>query len=166
MHRSHRHFVSLAATVSLLLSCHAGPQPSVGIPTALRADSDDSDWVVAIPTTFKNPSRDTVLISVWSPILERFDGTSWRPVDVPVSAGYREPTWLVAPRDSLRVEVRKEDSGAQRVLLRREPVGSGKYRLKFEWWKLKRSKEGKRQTLISNPFTLTVRDARARSNTR
>jgi hypothetical protein len=166
MHRRHLHALSLAVAAPLFVGCHHAPQLSVGIPPVLKAVSDQSDWVVPIPTTFHNPSRDTVLISLWSPILERFDGTRWRPVDVPVSAGYSEPTWLVAPRDSLRVEITKEDSRAQRMLLRREPVGSGEYRLAFEWWRLKGSKQGKRKPLVSSSFTITVSSAKAPSNTR
>jgi hypothetical protein len=129
MHYGHRLVFSVALAAPLLVGCYQAPQLSVGIPPALEADSRQTDWVVSIPTTFRNPSRDTVLISLWSPILERFDGTRWRPIDLPGSAGFREPTWLVAPRDSLQVEITKEDSPAQRVLLRREPVGSGEYRL-------------------------------------
>ena len=166
MHRSHRQTLNLAFAAPFIVGCYHAPPLSVGIPSALKADSGRSDWVVSIPTTFHNPSRDTVLISLWSPILERFDGTRWKPVDVPVSAGGREPTWLVPPRDSLRLEITKEDSRTQRVLLRRERVGTGEYRLAFEWWRLKGSKQGKRTKLVSSSFTITVSNANAPPNTR
>jgi hypothetical protein len=158
-------FVYVAGTV-LVSVCRPYTPPMLhvrALADTVRLDTIQNTGVALIRVQLSNPSSDTITIGYCEQSLQHFQNNEWKTVQMQACAG-PAPFWQVPPRDSLVIPYTVDDSRDMRIILRRGPLLTGRYRL---WYQGSYKADGARLTNFhSSPFVLVVASTAAPSSTR
>jgi hypothetical protein len=158
-------FVCAAGTV-LTSGCRPYPPPVLhvrALPDTVRLDTIRRAGVALIRVQLRNPSSDTITIGYCEQSLQQLQNNEWKTVQLQACAG-PAPVWQVPPRDSLLIPYTVDDSRDMRIILRREPLLTGQYRLRYQG--SYKTDTTRLTNFHSTPFVLVVASIAPPSNTR
>src|SRR5215217_319828 len=131
MKHSSRYCFLLA--ISALSACHSLPAPTLEIAPAsdtVRVTPRAEGYQFRLVSKVRNRSNAVFYLDRCNYSVQVLDGPQWRTVDGAI-CGDDLGSWVISQGDSLEIPITVYDDRSYRILFRRGPLQSGKYRVTF-----------------------------------
>jgi hypothetical protein len=164
-----RRISSLVAAVALC-ACHSVSAPRlevVPVSDTVVALAQHEGYEFSVISKLVNHTDKAAYLDRCSYSVQVSEQNRWRTVDASI-CGSDIGTWVVPPRASLEIPITIHDDRSYRILTRRGPLKSGKYRVQFseithsKRWFAKRS----RRIYTSSPFIVIIQSLTPLSHAR